>query len=623
MRMRTKSNRSLNRACLCEQLESRKLMSATVWQSSGASDENYAPIWPPERSEVRDLIVNLPDSTTLTDSMLSLGLANGDGSGANDGSANTDISSTVLGTPVLQSGYKWRVPITASTTYSDATGSLKNGLYHLTVTDGSDVTGAGFWRLQGDLNGDGVVNSSDTTIFSADVSSYSASADFNLDGAVNALDNLQYTHHDLGTSWSFPTVSTAATTSSLTETTVTLSMAGAVGAGYSSSQLTYQWELVSGPSGAPAPTFSANNSNAASTTVATVYQAGTYRFCGVIWDPALLDLPTPPVTSTVAPDPEWVQFVMSLHLTPGSTTLGAGAIVTLVPTAADQFNDMMVPGGGIVFIIDADAPYSSEKGTVAPSGGHWEFTSPTSVNVLGDEVNTVTFNDGLGDGIASNTIDITIEPIHFTAAAAGSVSDPTIGSTPTVNLTLMATSLDNSGLAIEYNWTISSGSYSNTGLLSSSVLLGGSIGDFNDHLNGGQFAYDETANMNTCGTFVFTCTATDGFGNSVSSSTTINVPQKFTTLWIPTSNIISDGTTGAMYIGPSGAGYATCKDQFGTPMAVAPSLYWMIPVGTGSINTSTGVYTAPSSGSGTDQIEVAGTSDYGTALSSLEYMYWH
>ncbi len=143
--MRTCRKTTLNRLyrpSLCEALEPRQLMSATVWQSSGASDENYAPIWPPERSEVRDIIVDLPDSTTLTDSMLSLGLANGDGSGANDGSANTDISSTVLGTPVLESGegYKWKVPIVASTTYSDGTGSLKNGIYHLTVTDGSDVT---------------------------------------------------------------------------------------------------------------------------------------------------------------------------------------------------------------------------------------------------------------------------------------------------------------------------------------------------------------------------------------------------------------------------------------------------------------------------------------------------
>ncbi len=560
--IKRKARPSLNRASLVELLEPRQLMSATVWQSSGASDENYAPIWPPERSEVRDLIVNLPDSTTLTDSMLSLGLANGDGSGANDGSANTDISSTVLGTPVLQSGYKWRVPITASTTYSDATGSLKNGIYHLTVTDGSDVTGAGFWRLQGDLNGDGVVNSSDTTIFNNDITYYSASADFNLDSAVNASDNLQYTHHDLGTSWSFPTVSTAATTSSLTDTTVTLSTAGAVGAGYSSSQLTYQWELASGPSGAPAPTFSANNSNAASTTVATVYQAGDYTFKAVIWDPALLDLPTPPVNST-APYVTFNQTPSTLTITGGSafaTTLGAGQNYWLDAAIDDQFGNYIVETGDPIH-------WTANAGTNATGGTFNIYNTADGTDVIEYHAPGTlgTFNiDGTISStgtITSNTLNGTVVPPTVATVAAATLSDLVKGSAPYVTLnTLGADPAGESTLT--YTWTVTGEStyeafdaavepnavyYETTPIAYITGSVGMDTGPYNNGLNSAKSIY---ATMNTCGRWTFTCTITDAGGNTATTAVDVNVAQKLTTVNL-TNDFPSSGTLSSVF----GTGY--------------------------------------------------------------------
>ena len=75
---------------------------------------------------------------------------------------------------------------------------------------------------------------------------------------------------------SAPTVAQAAAANSLTNTTVALSALGADANGQS--YLTYTWTATTVPSGATAPTYSANGSNAAQNTTATVSTMGTYVF---------------------------------------------------------------------------------------------------------------------------------------------------------------------------------------------------------------------------------------------------------------------------------------------------------------------------------------------------------
>src|SRR5207249_4155505 len=83
-----------------------------------------------------------------------------------------------------------------------------------------------------------------------------------------------------------PTVASAASANPnpVTGTTTALSVLGADDTGESS--LTYTWALLSGPPGAPNPTFSANGSNAAKNSTATFSQAGTYTFQVTLTDPA-------------------------------------------------------------------------------------------------------------------------------------------------------------------------------------------------------------------------------------------------------------------------------------------------------------------------------------------------
>jgi autotransporter-associated beta strand protein len=75
---------------------------------------------------------------------------------------------------------------------------------------------------------------------------------------------------------SAPTVAQAAAANPLTGTTVALSALGADANGQS--YLTYTWTATTVPSGATAPTYSANGSNAAQNTTATFSASGTYVF---------------------------------------------------------------------------------------------------------------------------------------------------------------------------------------------------------------------------------------------------------------------------------------------------------------------------------------------------------
>src|SRR5262249_7996212 len=71
-----------------------------------------------------------------------------------------------------------------------------------------------------------------------------------------------------------PTVASPATVVSSTTTTATLAVLGADAGGEAS--LTYTWSVTSAPTGAAAPTFSVNGTNAAKNTTVTFTTNGTY-----------------------------------------------------------------------------------------------------------------------------------------------------------------------------------------------------------------------------------------------------------------------------------------------------------------------------------------------------------
>jgi hypothetical protein len=177
-----------------------------------------------------------------------------------------------------------------------------------------------------------------------------------------------------------PTVATAAYAgaATVTGTSTTLGVLGADPAGQSS--LTYTWSATTLPTGAAAPTFSVNGSNAAQNTGVTFAAAGTYVLTATISDPSGLS-----VTSSVKVVVS--QTLSRITLTPAAVTLALGASQQLAAAGFDQFGNPLATLPSLT--------WSTTAGTIA--GGL--FTAPGApANV------TITAAAGSIKGTATATV---------------------------------------------------------------------------------------------------------------------------------------------------------------------------------------------------------------------------
>jgi len=171
-----------------------------------------------------------------------------------------------------------------------------------------------------------------------------------------------------------PTVMTVAraTPSPVTGASAALSVLGADDHG--EQYLTYQWATTAVPPGAPQPTFSANDTNAAKNATVTFARAGTYTFTVTIRDPAGLTA-TSAVMVTVAQTPT------AVVVAPSPTPLRAGEVRAFVATVTDQFgNAIAAPaltwavtgaGNGVspAGVVTAGAPAGRYTVTATAPGG--------------------------------------------------------------------------------------------------------------------------------------------------------------------------------------------------------------------------------------------------------------
>ncbi|HZL35405.1 MAG TPA: dockerin type I domain-containing protein [Tepidisphaeraceae bacterium] len=154
-----------------------------------------------QRSEVRTMTLKFDQPFALAASDLSLFMLNTGGSGLNDGSAPTPMDGSVIGSMTSpDGGLTWVVSFAKNTAYTDASGSLNDGIYTLTMNGAGIVPVAGgslsttFHRLFGDFNGDGTVNLTDYRAFKAAFlsqtggSTYNPAFDSNGDGTINLID---------------------------------------------------------------------------------------------------------------------------------------------------------------------------------------------------------------------------------------------------------------------------------------------------------------------------------------------------------------------------------------------------------------------------------------------------
>jgi hypothetical protein len=166
-----------------------------------------------QRSQVKRINLWFSRGVTLAPGAVRLEMLNTGGSGTDDGSAPTDITS-VLGTPAtLDGGKTWIIPFVSNSPFIQtsggvSTGSLMDGIYRA-IVDITKVSASGgmadspattttFHRLFGDLNGDAAVNALDYAKFRSAFGSSSGDAafldafDFDNNFAVNAVDYAQF-----------------------------------------------------------------------------------------------------------------------------------------------------------------------------------------------------------------------------------------------------------------------------------------------------------------------------------------------------------------------------------------------------------------------------------------------
>jgi hypothetical protein len=366
---------------------------------------------------------------------------------------------------------------------------------------------------------------------------------------------------DSGSTNQPPTVATpaSATPNPVAGTTTNLSVLGADSGG--AAGLTYTWTVINAPAGAPAPTFSANGSNAAQNSTATFHAAGNYTFLVTITDPGGLTA-TSSVTVTVA------QTFISLAVSPGSVSLAGGATQQFSATGKDQFGNALTNQPTVAWTL-------SGIGSLSSSG---LYTAPASNG-------TATVQASAGG--FSNTASITVSasaPTVVTPAAA--TPNPVTGT----STTLSALGTDVSGASsLKYTWTVTS------------APAGAPAPGFS--ANGSNAAQNTTATFHAAGSYTFQVNITDPAGLTATSSVTVIVNQTATSLALsPTGSTLAAGATQQFTV--------VARDQFGNSLSSQPAFSWAL-TGIGTLSGS-GLYTAPG-GTGTASVQAGGAGLTSTA----------
>lgn len=345
-----------------------------------------------------------------------------------------------------------------------------------------------------------------------------------------------------------PTIATAASAdpSQVIGTTTTLSVLGADDGG--EPNLTYTWSTTGTPPAAVS--FSDNASNSAKDTVASFIKAGDYEFLVTVTDAGGLSV-TSSVNVTVN------QTLTSLTISPAPATVMEGQSQAFGAVAADQFGNAMATPTLTWEVM-------SGTGSIDGSG---IFTAASTSG-------TSTISASSGDIVGEATITVPNEPPTVAIAAAAS---PNPVATTFTALSVLGAD-DDGESNLTYTWSAAG---TPAGLVSFSV-------------NGTNSAKMVTATFSAVGTYDLVVTITDAYGATVSSSVNVIVVPVLSGLRVtPANPAVGRGQTVQLS--------ATAYDQFGAPLAIQPAVAWSTNGTLGSIDSS-GLYTAPTAGDGSDPV---------------------
>ena len=185
---------------------------------------------------------------------------------------------------------------------------------------------------------------------------------------------------------------------------------------------------------------------------------------------------------------------------------------------------------------------------------------------------------------SSKSSEVSATPINQPPAITTPASaSPATVTGKTTNLSVQASDPD--GDALTYTWAVTSGP--------SGVSF---------NANGTGSANNATATFTQAGSYTFQVTVRDTAGLTATSSVTVSVNQTLTSLAVvPSTTALNDGGTQQFTV--------SAKDQFGN--AMTPAVTWSVN-GLGTISSS-GLYTAPSTGSGSATVTASSGAISGTA----------
>jgi regulation of enolase protein 1 (concanavalin A-like superfamily) len=367
-----------------------------------------------------------------------------------------------------------------------------------------------------------------------------------------------------------PTIATAAAAapSPATGTTTALSVLGAdTSSNTGESSLTYTWAATNIPSGATAPAFSINGTNAAKNTTVTFHAAGTYVFTVTA-----ADSPGDTVTSSVT---EVVnQTVSSIVVSPATASLNESSSQTFAATGYDQF--------GAVLASQPAFTWSVKTGVGSINAGTGVYSSGTTAGSA-----TVQASSGSAAGTASVTV-LSTAPTITTAPTA--TPSPVTGTYASLSV---AGTDASGGTDLTYTWAVTS------------LPAGAVTPHFAD--NGDNTAQNTTVTFYQAGSYRLSVTLGNTAGQTAAGSVTVTVAQTLGGLLVsPESVSLNENGTESFAV--------TATDQFGYPVNPPPTVTWSLVSGVGSVNASTGVYTA---GAATGHARVQASSGSFTSTASV------
>ncbi|HVO33036.1 MAG TPA: T9SS type A sorting domain-containing protein, partial [Elusimicrobiota bacterium] len=351
-----------------------------------------------------------------------------------------------------------------------------------------------------------------------------------------------------------------ATPATATDVSAALSVLGNDPGG-TESDLTYTWA----PAGSyPAAVgFSVNGTNASKNTLATFRKAGSYTLQVTLRTPAGATVASS-VNVTV------VQTVTSAHVSPPAASVPVGGSQQFAAVALDQFDQAIVSPGAFGWTVSGGGTLDGTGLFNAGSAPGGPFLVTATLATQSDTAAVLVVLD---------------QPVVAVPASAS--PSPVTGTTTSLSVL----GADPSGEAgLNYHWIVPAG-----------VQVGA---------NDSNAAKNTLATFSQAGDFNFTVVIQNAAGQTADSSVVVSVQQAFHDIVVsPESVTLAPGGTQAFS--------AEAFDQFGQQLTAQPAFAWST-TGGGSMNSSTGFFTADSASGGPYMVTAAAMGHQGTASLTVQ-----